>query len=329
MSQPLPLAKPPQRISLILTVKNEGDALRQLLDSICMQSLLPYEIVVTDGGSADNTITVLREYEQSLPLKIISIPQANISQGRNLAIAHAQGEIIACTDGGVVLHPNWLEAITRPIRLGNTSVVSGWFESDPHTDFEVVMGATVLPSLDEIDPASFLPSSRSIAFTKQAWQDVGGYPEWLDYCEDLLFDFALRREYGSFAFAPRAVAYFRPRGSLRAFAKQYYFYARGDGKADLWRKRHAIRYVTYLIGFPALLWLIAKKGATGWLALGLSVLAYCRQPWRKLWPQSADWPFFSRLWSFGLVPVIRVVGDVAKMVGYPVGVWWRLTRKNQ
>jgi hypothetical protein len=29
------------------------------------------------------------------------------------------------------------------------------------------------------------------------------------------------------------------------------------------------------------------------------------------------------------VPVIRVVGDVAKMIGYPVGWWWRLKHKPQ
>ena len=28
-----------------------------------------------------------------------------------------------------------------------------------------------------------------------------------------------------------------------------------------------------------------------------------------------------------LVPVIRVAGDIAKMIGYPVGVWWRLRNK--
>jgi hypothetical protein len=30
---------------------------------------------------------------------------------------------------------------------------------------------------------------------------------------DLVFDFALLREYGSFAFAPEAIAHFKPRGS--------------------------------------------------------------------------------------------------------------------
>ena len=50
------------------------------------------------------------------------------------------------------------------------------------------------------------------------------YPEWLDYCEDLLFDFAIRAQCGGFSFAPNAIVYFRPRGSLRSFYKQYYLY---------------------------------------------------------------------------------------------------------
>ena len=56
------------------------------------------------------------------------------------------------------------------------------------------MAATVLPLTDEIDPATFLPSSRSVAFPKAVWALAGGYPEWLDYCEDLLFDFGINRQ---------------------------------------------------------------------------------------------------------------------------------------
>ena len=114
------------------------------------------------------------------------------------------------------------------------------------------MGATVLPRLGDVKPEKFLPSSRSVAFTKAAWQAVGGYPEWLDYCEDLVFDFALLEKYRPFAFAPEAIAHFRPRGSLKSFFRQYYLYARGDGKANLWLKRHLIRYGTYLVGLPGI-----------------------------------------------------------------------------
>lgn len=310
-------------VSVIVTVKNEGEAIRPLLDSLTQQSQLPAEIVICDGGSTDNTPEILAEYQEWLSLKIIVVPGANISQGRNQAIAAAQGPIIASTDAGVMLSPYWLEDMTQPIAEGKTAVVSGWFEPDPYTDFEVVMGSTVLPTRRDIDPDTFLPSSRSVAFLKTAWEAVGGYPEWLDYSEDLVFDLALRQKYGQFPLAETAVAYFRPRGSLRSYFWQYYHYARGDGKADLWRKRHAIRYLTYLLGLPFIFSLIWREKWYGWLFLVLGLGGYCKRPAERLWDNTWGWRPPSRLRAFALIPIIRFVGDVAKMIGYPVGLWWR------
>lgn len=138
----------------------------------------------------------------------------------------------------------------------------------------------------------------------------------------------LREQCGAFAFAPEAVAYFRPRGSLRAFFKQYYRYARGDGKANLFLKRHLVRYATYLIALPALLaGLFFGAPAVKLLAAVLllaGAAAYTRTPYRRLRRLWSRLPCPERLKTIALVPVIRVVGDVAKMLGYPVGVRWRL-----
>ncbi len=232
------------------------------------------------------------------------------------------------------MEPTWLEEITRPLRHDpNMHVVSGFFSADPETAFEVAMGATVLPTVDEIDPANFLPSSRSLAIRKSAWEKVGGYPEWLDYCEDLVFDLDLRAAYPTFGWSPNAVAHFRPRGSLSAFFKQYYRYSRGDGKADLWRKRHAIRYGVYLVAAPLLLSLGKAISPFFWLLGLLGFIVYCLTPYRRLvqaWRRPlADGRMLTmgeKLITVGLVPIIRVVGDVAKMIGYPVGVLWRLQR---
>ena len=115
---------------------------------------------------------------------------------------------------------------------------------------------------------------------------AGGYPEWLDYCEDLIFDLRLRDLCSPFAWAPSAVAHFRPRSSLRAFYKQYYRYARGDGKADLWRKRHAIRYATYLLALPVLLSLTLRRHPAGFIGLLAGTAFYCAKPYRRLLSQS-------------------------------------------
>ena len=156
-----------------------------------------------------------------------------------------------------------------------------------------------------------------------AWEAVGGYPEWLDYCEDLVFDFRLKMIYGAFPFVAEARVHFRPRGSLSALFKQYYRYARGDGKADLWRKRHAIRYLTYLVVGPLLVALAVVHSPWWWLALPAGAVVYTATPLRRLWPMLAAYGPLDRLKAMFLVPVIRVVGDVAKMIGYPVGLTWR------
>ena len=102
------------KISLISTVLNEARSLPTLLDSIAAQTRLPDEVIICDGGSTDNTIDLLRA-ERRFPLRVIERPGANISQGRNLAIAEASGEVIACVDAGVRLDPQWLEKLVEPM----------------------------------------------------------------------------------------------------------------------------------------------------------------------------------------------------------------------
>jgi len=315
-------------VSVVITVLNEANSLSRLLDSLAAQTRLPNEVVVCDGGSTDGTLALL-ETEDRLPLRAIRRPGANISQGRNAAIKAATGEFIAVTDAGVRLSQQWLEKIVAPFEDVGTQTVAGFFVPDPQTVFEAALGATVLPEAREINPADFNPSSRSVAFRKSAWAAAGGYPEWLDYCEDLIFDFRLRKRYGPFLFVPEALVYFRPRPNLRAFFVQYYRYARGDGKADLWRRRHAIRYLTYWVAAP----LVAAAGALvspWWWALYLiGIPGMFWTGWRRLARAWSDMNLAQKLQAALWVPVIRVTGDVAKMIGYPAGLWWRWQHRAQ
>ena len=317
-------------VTVVFTVLNEADALPRLLDSLAAQTRPPDEVIACDGGSRDNTVALLHA-ECRFLLKVIESPGANISRGRNLAIAAAAHPLIACTDAGVRLDPHWLERITRRFSDSEPPAwVGGFFLPDPHSTFEIAMSATVLPALADIDPAKFLPSSRSVAFWKTAWQQAGGYPEWLDYCEDLIFDFNLRAAFGQCGFAPDALVYFKPRSSLRAFFKQYYLYARGDGKADLWLKRHLARYAAYLIAL--LVGLLAAAYPALRIASGLLLLAgaavYLRAPCRRLVSGWVGLPPFEKARAALFVPLIRVVGDAAKMLGYPAGLLWRWRRTN-
>ncbi len=161
-----------------------------------------------------------------------------------------------------------------------------------------------------------------MAFTKAAWHAVGGFPEWAFTGEDLVFALALKARGYRFVFEPHAAVKFRPRETVRAYVRQYFTYARGDGAANLFPRRHVIRYGSYL-GLLAILRL-RQRWPSGLLLLVPAFMYHTYRPYRRLWPRLQGLTLRQRVAALALVPLVRLLGDVAKMAGYPVGVWWRL-----
>lgn len=319
MNQPTAL---PARVSLVCTVRDEADNIAALLDSMLAQTRAPDEIVVNDCGSRDATPDVVERYiARGHSIRLVRGGH-NIPSGRNNAVLHARHDLVACTDAGLVLDPRWLERIIVPLEHDEADVVGGFFRPAPRSLFELALGATNYREPGEVNPEEFLPFGQSVAFRKSAWERVGGYPEWASHCEDILFDLALKRAGFRFAFVPEALVHFRPRSNLRAFARQYYLYARGDGRANLWPRRHALRYAVYA---SVLLILAAARRWPVLLALpGLGAAAYSRAPFRRLRRRAPALGAAELAQAAALIPLIRLVGDLAKMAGYPVGVVKRL-----
>lgn len=308
-------------ISLVCTVRDEADTIAALLDSMLSQTRQPDEIVVNDCGSRDSTAAIVASYTaRDQRVRLVSGGH-NIPSGRNNAVAQSKGDMIACTDAGLTLDPGWLAAIIAPLERGEADLVGGFFAPAPCSLFELALGATNYRDVDEINPATFLPFGKSMAFRREVWERVGGFPTWASHCEDLIFDIAVERAGYRRAFAPEAIVSFQPRPSLRAFARQYFLYARGDGVAGLWGTRHAARYVAYagLIGLLSTIIRLPTMRLPGLALIGVGVISYTRSPYRRLWSRLVNYSPAERAYVLALVPIIRLVGDLAKMAGYPVG----------
>jgi len=305
-------------VSVVATLKDEADSVEGFLESLLRQTRTPEEIVLVDGGSTDGTTEALaRAAERSGRVRVHTAPGSSISEGRNFGIARASGPVIAVTDAGTVVEPDWLEHLVGPFEVNGTDVSAGFFDPGGETWFERCLSTIITPQLPEIDPQRFLPSSRSVAFRKEWWERVGGYPEWLAHCEDLVFDMSLKRAGAEFAFAPGARVTWRARSSLRRFARQYFDYARGDGHAHLWPRRHTARYTAYAGG--ALLLRAGHERPAAWLLLGALASVYMRKFYARLLRRP---PFERRrdvLLCMLVTPAVVVTGDVAKMAGYPIG----------
>lgn len=314
--------------SLILTVLNEAETLPAFLQSLAAQTTLPAEIVVVDGGSTDATEQLLQAWNPpaGCTMRVSVIPGASISEGRNEAVRLAAFDKIIVTDAGTTMDERWAEKMLGAFSGDSAQVVCGFFRPVGETWMERTIAFTVTPRLSEIDGSTFLPSSRSIGFTRSAWSNVGGYPEWLDYCEDLIFDIKMKELGIPFAFVGDAVVSWSARPSLPAFMKQYYRYARGDGKSGLWAKRHAARYLAYLAGIGLLI--AAFASPLFLLVLLVGMVMYMRKFWQRIWRGRREFgPGLAA--ALLAVPLVVVLGDLAKMCGYPAGLRWRSQNRHQ
>jgi glycosyltransferase involved in cell wall biosynthesis len=295
-------------VSLIVTVKNEADTIRSFLDSVAAQTRQPEEIVVVDGGSTDGTMSILSEYPLNM---ILETRPSNIAAGRNVAISQASGDVIAVTDAGCLLDRRWLERITD---LQGADVVAGGYAPVINGLFDACQYSmhNIFRSTDRIE--NFAISSRSLAFRKIVWEELGGYPEWLDFSEDTYFHNRILASRFTIRLDPEPLVRWGLRPDLKSVGRQFFRYMRGDGKAGQHTGRHLARLTAYLAGlilvcmsFTNPLWL---------MPLALGIVVYFGQPvanFRRL----GVYPLSLRavLWMAALL----IVMDMAKMSGYVSG----------
>ncbi len=84
------------KISVITATYNSGLTLRDSIESVLKQYYEDYEHIIVDGGSKDNTLDIIREYEPQYKgkLKWISEPDKGIYDAMNKGITLASGDIV-------------------------------------------------------------------------------------------------------------------------------------------------------------------------------------------------------------------------------------------
>jgi len=224
-------------VSVTATVLNEVDDIDRLVTSLMEQTLSPAEVIIVDGGSTDGTWERLQAGRSKYPNLIalrdescsLKGSRGPIARGRNIAIATASSEIIACVDCGCTYDPKWLARLTAPILDGGAEYAVGGSCIDPEerTTWDIASAPFFGIKLSADEPTKSC-TARSMAFRKQLWQQVGGFPENVFLGEDTVFDLRVRKTVAP-AFAERAKAHYRPKHTFQSAISQIASYAETDG----------------------------------------------------------------------------------------------------
>lgn len=301
---------------------DDREELAQLLPALSRQSRPLGELIVVDGGSTDGTLGMLEEWRDVLPIRVVDAPGTNISQGRNVGIAAARTDWVACTDAGCRPVPDWLAAFEA--ERGHADLLAGIYVVEGRTAFERALAVALYPSPDEIGTRERLvlvwlrvfgkryeathAATRSIAFSTELWRTVGGFPEHLYAGEDPAFSLAAVECGFRVKLVPEATVYWRPRATWRANARMYRAYARGSVRVGS-PVRHAARAVAWSLA-PML---VARGGRVSRLGVGAGVLAYVWLPVRRA--RRTGMP--ARQWW--RIPLVIALKDLSQVVGATLG----------
>ncbi len=302
------------KITFIATVFNEEASIVQLLESLKKQTKKADEIIIVDAGSRDGTVSLINEFIQNNKKQNVLLlkKKGNRSVGRNTAIKKARGDIIIASDAGCTLKCDWIEKITRPFLDQKVDVVAGFYKPVAKNIFQKSLAAYTSVMPDKVT-SEFLPSSRSIAFRKSAWQKSGGYPENLSTCEDLVFARHLKKMGFKFKVEKRAIVYWPQRENLLQAFFQFFTYAKGDGKAHYIRKQTPLLFLRYILFF-LLCWFVGSINI-GLLipVVSLSVFLY------SVWSISKNYKYVKSKSAFIYLPILQVVSDIAVIFGMTFG----------
>ena len=325
------------RVALVMPARNEEEAVGPSLDAVFASTRLPDEIIVADGQSTDGTVARLRAYQnRGIDLRIVANPSRFSGGGRNIAIRHSTADVIVFVDFGNPMRPDYIEAMVRPFEESeDVDLVMGILLPLIETEFEHCLAAVQyydnlkIPEYtreqkEALVPRVLLPGGGCIAVTREVYERLGGYPEWLHRSQDRLFS---RKAYGMHvrvAVAWDAYTYNHLRKNVREVYDSSYTWGRGCGQSRYLRKR-AIRMAVFygtIAGLFAAAWWWWPAG----LAAVLLLAAYFhRAGWKRLLQLDGGRTSLRRLGTVVSIVVARDLGDV---VGHLVGwvEWFRVAR---
>lgn len=117
-------------VSVIVPVYNGGEKLRQCLDGIFENDYHPFEVIVVDDGSTDDSAALGRRAgARVLPT---NKARSGPAHARNLGAAEAQGDILLFVDADVVIKPNTISRVANGFELDpDITALFGSYDDEP------------------------------------------------------------------------------------------------------------------------------------------------------------------------------------------------------
>jgi GT2 family glycosyltransferase len=211
-------------VTIIVPTLNSEKTIKACINSLVQQKY-PHEIIVIDGGSVDNTLSLLPS-----DIKVLVVP-GNQAVAMNAGIRLARGSLIAFIDSDCVAPPEWLETMVNVLKKEKVAAVASGNMINPNDSLISKLTWRVMGSMlgcggttharifDYPRPLKHAVSYNAL-YVKNVLLELGGFDEELGGAEDVEMGKRLRDHGYRIVYAPGAEVWHKGKDSLYGFWRQ-------------------------------------------------------------------------------------------------------------
>jgi rhamnosyltransferase len=265
------------KASVIVPTRNGGKYLRQLFKTLREQTVRPVQILVVDCSSDDDTLSICKAFGADH----FQIDAKTFDHGgtRKLAATRAEGDIMVfLTQDALFKNVDSLKNLITP--LEDLMIAASYGRQIPKEDanpverfvrsFNYPCGKVVkgIDDLPKLGVKTFFFSNACSAIKKNAFEEVGGFPEKTIMNEDMFLAAKLIMKGYKIAYQPDAIVYHSHNYPLTKQFKRYFdigvFFHRNQWIRDMARsEKEGIRYLREEIRF------LSAHGQKRWIPFAL------------------------------------------------------------
>lgn len=228
------------KLSIVIATHNRFGDLVECLNSLIKVSHTPFEIIVVDSCSTDDTAKIKEDFA----VRFVSIKEKSRQKARNVGSRLAEGEVVAFLDDDVLVHRQWSKHLLEAYRHSRIGGVGGrvlpygapenYFQKVRKADvgkvFEsgLVTGNYDIPFESPVEVDSLIGCNMS--FRKDAMKRVGDFDENFSgncFRDDTDYCLRIRKQGYKIFYAPKALVWHKFKGKA-VDPRWVYWYTRNN-----------------------------------------------------------------------------------------------------
>jgi len=219
--------------SIIIPLYNRPQEIKELLETLCLQTYKQFEVLVIEDGSADDAAEIVKSFADKLDVKYFVKPNTGQGFSRNFGFERAKGDYFVVFDSDCLIPEDYLQIVHDSLQQNYLDAYGG--PDDSHPSFTPIQKAISYAMTSPFTTGGtrgskkgigqFHPRSFNMGLSRQVWEKAGGYII-TRLGEDIEYSIRIHSLGFKIGLIPEAKVYHKRRTNFIKFYKQLHFFGR-------------------------------------------------------------------------------------------------------